>query len=143
MRLKIAAKMEEEHFFKTKVEPFLSPDVEFIGEVNDTEKVEFLRGAHALLFPITWLEPFGMVMIEAMACGTPVIAFRFGSVPEVVEHGTTGFVVDSEEEAVEAVRKLHTISRETVRRRFEERFTSKIMAQSYLKIYEKLLINSK
>ena len=107
MPLKIAAKVDraDERYFREEIEPLLDhPLVEFVGEIGDAEKAAFLGGALALLFPIDWPEPFGLVMIEAMACGTPVIAFRRGSVPEVIEHGVTGFVVDSVEEAVEAVR---------------------------------------
>ena len=112
------------------------PYVEFIGEIADDQKADFLSGAHALLFPIDWPEPFGLVMIEAMACGTPVIAFNRGSVPEVLDEGVTGFIVEDEIGAVAAVNRLHTVSREGVRKRFEERFTSHRMAQQYVDAYQ-------
>ena len=106
--------------------------------LNDRAKQGFLAGAAALLFPIDWPEPFGLVMIEAMACGTPVIAFRSGSVPEVVDHGITGFVVSDEEEAIQALRRLSELDRRRVRARFEKRFTSRRMAEEYLNHYVKL-----
>jgi glycosyltransferase involved in cell wall biosynthesis len=112
--------------------------VELIGEVNEQTKQDFLAGAAALLFPIEWPEPFGLVMIEAMACGTPVIAFASGSVPEVVENGATGFIVEGEAEAVEAVAKLDQIDRRGVRARFEQRFTAKRMAEDYVRHYASL-----
>ena len=110
-----------------------------VGEVNDKSKQDFLAGAAALLFPIDWPEPFGLVMIEAMACGTPVIAFRSGSVPEVIDHGITGFVVDGEEEAVKAIQLLAQLDRFRVRARFEQRFTAKRMAGEYVHQYETLV----
>jgi glycosyltransferase involved in cell wall biosynthesis len=113
--------------------------VDYIGEVSEPEKSGFLGGAHALLLPIDWPEPFGLVMIEAMACGTPVIAFRQGSVPEIVEHGVTGFIVDSIKDAMKAVEKLHTLDRSQIRRRFEERFSSEIMTQNYESLYHSLI----
>ncbi len=126
-------------YFEREVRPLLSDTARYVGPVDDARKGELLRGAEALLFPIDWPEPFGLVMIEAMACGTPVIAWRRGSVPEVVEDGVTGFVVDSEAEAVAALGRIGSISREGVRRRFEERFTSLRMAQGYVRLYERLL----
>jgi len=113
--------------------------VEFIGEINDSQKADFLSGAHALVFPIDWPEPFGLAMIEAMACGTPVIAFNRGAVPEVVDEGVSGFIVEDEIGAVAAVSRLHTLSREGVRKRFEERFTSHRMARQYLEAYQSVV----
>jgi len=140
--LKIAAKVDrvDEEYFATEIKPLLtSPQVEFIGEISDGEKSEFLSGAHALLVPVDWPEPFGLVMIEAMACGTPVIAFDRGSIPEVVEDGLTGFIVRDEADAVAAVEKLPRLTRPRVRRRFEERFTARRMAQDYLSVYRQLI----
>ena len=114
-------------------------DVEFIGEIDERRKPSFLGEARGLLFPIDWPEPFGLVMIEAMACGTPVLAFRHGSVPEVIDEGVTGFVVDSEEEAVRKLGALLALDRGRVRRRFEERFTASRMAADYLKLYKSLI----
>ncbi len=115
----------------------VSPYVEHIGEICDQEKSAFLSGAIALLVPIDWPEPFGLVMIEAMACGTPVIAYAYGSVPEVIEEGVTGFIVRNEDEAVAAVARLPTLDRVAIRRRFEERFSATAMAQRYLDLYER------
>ncbi|HWU55835.1 MAG TPA: glycosyltransferase, partial [Rhizomicrobium sp.] len=116
----------------------LSPHVDFIGEINDCQKQQFLGAARALLFPISWPEPFGLVMIESMACGTPVIAFDSGSVSEIMEDGVTGFVVDTVEEAAGLVGKLDGLSRPQVRARFEKRFSVEAMARAYVKIYENL-----
>ena len=113
--------------------------VEFVGEINDCEKSEFLSGAVALLLPIDWPEPFGLVMIEAMACGTPVIAFNRGSVPEVVDDGVTGFVVEDENGAMGAIDRLPQLSRQKVREVFEHRFTARRMAEEYLGIYRQLM----
>ena len=139
--LKMAAKVDraDVEYFKEVVEPMLGDGVEFIGEINDAQKPAFLGGARALLTPIAWSEPFGLVMIEAMACGTPVIAFERGSVPEIIDHGTTGFVVRSEAEAVEAVRRLGTLDRKAVRDQFDARFTARRMAQDYLDLYEEII----
>lgn len=140
-RLKIAAKVDaaDRVYFDDVIAPMLDhPLVEFIGEIGDGEKSAFLGGADALLFPIDWPEPFGLVMIEAMACGTPVIAWENGSVPEVIEHGLTGLIVRSEAEARDAVRMLPTLDRNAVRQRFEERFSALAMASRYLEIYAKL-----
>jgi glycosyltransferase involved in cell wall biosynthesis len=140
--LKIAAKVDraDEHYWQTIIEPMVrnAPNVEFVGEINETQKASFLGNAKALLFPIDWSEPFGLVMIEAMACGTPVIAFRCGSVPEVVDHGVSGFVVGDLDEAVAAVEQLDELDRANVRRQFEERFTVERMARDYVDIYHSL-----
>jgi glycosyltransferase involved in cell wall biosynthesis len=141
MPLQIAAKIPrgETHYFKEQLQPLIDGEqVRLIGEVNDEAKARFLAGASALLFPIDWPEPFGLVMIEAMACGTPVIAFRSGSVPEVIDQGVTGFVVEGEAEAAQAIGRLGEIDRRRVRAHFEQRFTAKRMATEYLELYEKL-----
>jgi glycosyltransferase involved in cell wall biosynthesis len=140
--IKIAAKVDDadRQYFERDIRPLLElPTVEYIGEISDDEKAEFLSGAHALLFPIDWPEPFGLVLIEAMACGTPVIAFNRGAVPEVVEEGVTGFIVEDEIGAVAAVNRLHRVPRDGVRRRFEERFTSHRMAQEYVEAYQSVI----
>jgi len=143
-RLKVAAKIypEERDYFKQTIEPLLHKSrswVEFIGEVGGQEKDDLLGNALALLFPIDWPEPFGLVMIEALSCGTPVIAWRNGSVPEVIEDGKTGFVVDSVEEAVRAVGRVASLSRHICRRVFEERFDAARMAQDYVEVYRRLV----
>ena len=143
MPLKIAAKVDraDQTYWETKIRPMVEddPGVEFIGEIGESEKARFLGGAAALLFPIDWPEPFGLVMIEAMACGTPVIAFRRGSVPEVIEENVSGFVVDTIEEAVAAVRRIPDLDRAKVRAEFERRFTAERMARDYVDIYRQLL----
>jgi glycosyltransferase involved in cell wall biosynthesis len=142
MKLKIAAKIDrvDREYFVERIEPLLSlPHVEFIGEIGEHQKAEFLGNAAGLLFPIAWREPFGLSMIEAMACGTPVVAMRAGSVPEVVDEGITGFVVENEDQAVAAVRRLHSLDRARVRRVFEERFTARRMADDYLSVYRNLI----
>ena len=127
-------------YWDAQVGPYLDdPRVEVVGEVDDAQKNDLLGNARALLFPIDWEEPFGLVMIEAMATGTPVIGYRFGAVPEVVDEGVTGFVVDSAQAAIEAVGKLDTLDRAAVRRRFEERFTDTRMAAGYVEIYRERL----
>jgi glycosyltransferase involved in cell wall biosynthesis len=139
--LKIAAKVDraDVDYFEDEIRPLLDqPGIEFIGEINDAQKSEFLSGAVALLTLIDWPEPFGLVMIEAMACGTPVIAYPRGAVPEVIESGLTGFIVNNADEAAAATADVGTLSRANVRQRFEERFTSHRMAQDYLKLYAKL-----
>jgi glycosyltransferase involved in cell wall biosynthesis len=113
-------------------------DVEFIGEIGEHQKSEFLGNAAALLFPIAWREPFGLVMIESLACGTPVVAFNNGSVPEVLENGLTGFIVNSEREAVAALCGIRNLDRARVRAEFERRFTARHMAQNYVKMYTRL-----
>ena len=140
--LKIAAKVDavDRDYFESEIRKLLAPpDVEYIGEISDDEKSSFLSGAVALLAPIAWPEPFGLVLIEAMACGTPVIAFNRGSVPEIVEDGVTGFVVENEKEAVAATHRLSRLSRSAIRRRFEERFTARRMAREYLAVYSNLI----
>jgi len=144
MKLKIAAKIDKADvdYFET-IRPLMEePHVEFMGEIKETEKNEFLGNAYAYLFPIDWPEPFGLAMIEAMACGTPTIAFRHGSVPEIVDEGVTGFVVDNVEEAVKAVARVQSFNRARCRGTFERRFTSWRMAKDYLSIYEALVENS-
>jgi glycosyltransferase involved in cell wall biosynthesis len=140
--LRIAAKVDtaDSAYFRDEIEPLLdSPWVDFIGEIDERQKQDFLGRALALLFPIDWPEPFGLVMIEAMACGTPVVAWRHGSVPEVIEPGVTGFIVDSLDAAVQAVRDVTELSRPRCRQRFEQRFTAERMALNYLAVYERLL----
>jgi glycosyltransferase involved in cell wall biosynthesis len=140
--LKIAAKVDpaDVGYFERDVRPLLdNPLVEFIGEIDETQKNEFLGRARALLFPIDWPEPFGLVMIESLACGTPVVAFRAGSVEEVIEHGRTGFIVDTEAEAIEATRRIGTIDRRACRRSFEQRFTSRRMVERHLSVYRQII----
>jgi glycosyltransferase involved in cell wall biosynthesis len=139
--LRIAAKVPraENRYFNETIKPLLDGNnVRFVGEVNDRKKQPFLANAAALLFPIDWPEPFGLVMIEAMACGTPVIAWRRGSVREVIEDGVTGFVVDSEAQAVEAIGRIRSLDRRRIRKRFEQRFTARRMAQDYVDTYRRL-----
>ena len=141
-KIKLAAKVDkvDRDYFEQIIKPLLSHrDVEFVGEVNAKEKTEFLQGASALLFPIDWPEPFGLVMIEAMACGAPVVAWNRGSVPEVIDEGLTGFIVESDEEAVAAIARCHDFDRQACRRRFEERFLAKRMAGDYLQLYESII----
>jgi glycosyltransferase involved in cell wall biosynthesis len=157
MPLRIAAKIPraETVYFKKRLEPHIDGEkVQLVGEVDEAKKRPFLAEAAALLFPIKWPEPFGLVMIEAMACGTPVIAYRAGSVlfldglalryhlpfaPEVIDEGVTGFIIDGEDEAVQAVKNLAQIDRRKVRARFEERFTSDRMARAYETRYRRLI----
>ncbi len=136
--LKIAAKVDQvdRAYFQKDIEPLLDhPLVDFVGEIGDADKTGFLGGARALLFPIDWPEPFGLVMIEAMACGTPVIAWNCGSVPEVIDDGTTGFIVADENEALQAVNWVSSLDRLKVRRVFEKRFSARAMAKRYLAVY--------
>ncbi len=142
--LKIAAKIDkvDEDYFREMIRPLIgAPGVEFIGEINEREKSEFLGQASALLFPVDWPEPFGLVMVEAMACGTPVLAFRCGSVCEVVDDGVTGYVIDTEDEAVRVLPDVLALDRRAVRRRFEERFTAARMAKDYIGVYRALVRN--
>lgn len=141
MKLKVAAKVDkaDREYFDSAIAPLLGAGhVEFIGEINDAQKPAFLSGAKALLFPIDWPEPFGLVMIESMACGTPVIAFNHGSVPEVMDDGVSGFIVQSEQQAIEAIGRLGTLDRARVRQQFERRFTARRMAEDYVRVYERL-----
>jgi glycosyltransferase involved in cell wall biosynthesis len=142
MPLRIAAKIDEmdEAYFHDVIKPlFPQPFVEYVGEVGEQEKQLLLQGAKALLFPIDWPEPFGLVMIEAFASGTPVIAWRNGAIPEIVEDGVSGFIVDSVDEAVAAVRRIGEIGRPACRAVFERRFTASSMAAGYLRLYDKIL----
>jgi glycosyltransferase involved in cell wall biosynthesis len=141
--LTIAAKVDkvDRAYFRHRIKPLLkNPAVEYIGEIGDAEKKAFYGNALALLFPIDWPEPFGLVLIEAMANGTPVIAFRRGSVPEIVEHGVTGFIVDSLEEAAAAVPMARALDRKVIRARFEERFSAARMANDYVTLYRNLML---
>ena len=140
--IKIAAKVDkvDEAYFREAIAPLLDqPGVEYIGEIDERSKSEFLGQARALLFPIDWPEPFGLSMIEAMACGTPVLAFRCGSVPEIIDPGVTGVIVDTMEQAVGMLPQVVALDRHAVRRRFEERFTATRMAKNYLQVYHALL----
>jgi glycosyltransferase involved in cell wall biosynthesis len=142
VKLLLAAKVDaaDREYFEDVIRPMLSsPWVEYIGEVGDSEKAEFLGNARALLFPIEWPEPFGLVMIESMACGTPVIAYDYGSVPEVVDDGVTGFIVRSEEEAVRAIDRAPSLDRRRCRETFERRFSARRMTQDYLALYDRVV----
>ncbi len=139
--LKVAAKIDkaDKAYFETAIAPLLAdPGVQFVGEIGDREKQEFLGKAAALLFPINWPEPFGLVMIEANACGTPVLAFRCGSVPEIIEPGVNGFIVETVPEAVATVSRLLKLDRGAIRATFEERFTARRMAEDYVGLYERM-----
>jgi len=140
--LKIAAKVDpvDQDYFETVVEPLLrEPLVEYVSEIGESQKDEFLGNAYALLFPIDWPEPFGLAMIEAMACGTPIIAYRQGSIPEVMEEGRTGFIVNELEDAIAAARRIPELSRKRCREMYEQRFTAARMARDYLRVYERLI----
>jgi glycosyltransferase involved in cell wall biosynthesis len=142
IKIKVAAKVDkaDEAYFDKEIRHLLDqPHVEYLHEVNETQKGPLLANAKALLFPIDWPEPFGMVLIEAMACGTPIVAYNHGSVPEIVEHGKTGFIVNTIEKAVEALENIHLISREECRDTFEKKFSATVMAKNYVRLYEKLL----
>jgi glycosyltransferase involved in cell wall biosynthesis len=144
--LKIAAKVDraDDDYFRTQIQPLLDgPGVEFVGEIDEHQKTQFLGEAQALLFPVDWPEPFGLSMIEAMACGTPVLAFRCGSVPEIVEDGLTGVIVDTVEEATAALPRVIALDRSKVRERFEQRFSATRMAEDYVDVYRSLLASSK
>jgi glycosyltransferase involved in cell wall biosynthesis len=140
--LKIAAKVDkaDQEYFDQRLKKLLDhPLVEFVGEISDKEKNEFLGNAIALVFPIQWIEPFGLVVIEALACGTPVVAFKNGSVPELIDHGVSGLVVNDAEEAVNAIRNIGMLERRECRKAFDERFTAGRMATDYLKVYNRVL----
>jgi glycosyltransferase involved in cell wall biosynthesis len=142
MPLKIAAKVDraDRRYFKREIEPLLAEsDAEWVGEISDQQKNEFLGNAYALLFPIDWPEPFGLVMIEAMACGTPIIAYQCGSVPEVMEDGVTGFIVRNQDDATQAVNSIRNLDRSRCREVFERRFTADRMASDYVDVYKQLI----
>lgn len=142
--LKIAAKVDvaDQEYFDAEIRELLDSElVEYIGEIGEDEKAEFMGKAHALLFPIDWAEPFGLVLIESMACGTPVVAYRMGSVPEVIEDDVTGFIVDDIDGAGDAVRKVDLLDRHSIRKVFEQRFTAGVMCRNYMEIYESLRDN--
>src|SRR3954447_21139178 len=142
MPLKVAAKVDpaDRRYFKREIEPLLNdPHIEWLGEISDKDKDEFLGNAYALLFPIDWPEPFGLVMIESMACGTPVIAYECGSVPEVMEDGVTGFIVRDLDHAVKAVHRIRDLSRSRCRETFDTRFTAERMASDYVDVYNGLI----
>jgi glycosyltransferase involved in cell wall biosynthesis len=142
MPLKIAAKVDraDREYYEYKIKPLLAnPNIEYIGEITEPQKAEFLGNAYAYLFPIDWPEPFGLTMIEAMACGTPTIAFNCGSVPEVITQGVTGLIVNNMEEAVDAVAEVSAMNRAACRQEFETRFTASRMARDYVKLYEAIL----
>jgi glycosyltransferase involved in cell wall biosynthesis len=142
MHLKIAAKVDsvDRAYFEDRIQPLLDgPLVEFIGEIDETEKEEFLGNAYALLFPIDWPEPFGLVMIEAMRCGTPIVAYRRGAVPEVIDEGVTGFICEDVDQAANAVQEVATLSRKRCGQVFEERFNVTRMAMDYVSIYKKII----
>jgi glycosyltransferase involved in cell wall biosynthesis len=144
--LRIAAKIDDadREYFEREIRPLFDlPFVEYLGEISEHEKAAFLGGARALLFPIDWEEPFGLVMIESMACGTPVVAWRRGSVPEVMTEGETGFVVSSMPEAVAAVQRIGTIDRTACRRVFETRFLASRMADDYVRLYEQVMADGR
>jgi glycosyltransferase involved in cell wall biosynthesis len=141
--LRMAAKVprSETRYYKECLQPLIDgQQIQLVGELKDAGKEDLLKGASALLFPIDWPEPFGLVMIEAMACGTPVIAFRRGSVPEVIDEGITGFIVDNEDEAIAAIKRIGELDRQRVRATFERRFTARRMAEDYLLHYQSLLV---
>src|ERR1700730_613439 len=142
MPLKIAAKIDrvDVEYFENVIKPLLDcPLIEFIGEIGYPEKNVFLGNAAALVFPINWREPFGLVMMESMACGTPVIAYPRGSVPEIIDHGINGFLVHGQESAARAVARISEVDRKRCRKCFEERFTAKRMTEDYLVLYERLV----
>jgi glycosyltransferase involved in cell wall biosynthesis len=146
MPIKIAAKIDkaDRDYFETEIKHLFDHRlVEYVGEINEKQKQEFLGNAVALLFPIDWPEPFGLVTIEAMACGTPVLAWNCGSVPEIIENGKSGYVVDNMEAAIEAANKIHALDRLLVRQSFEQRFTATRMAEQYLELYQMLILKNR
>jgi len=141
--LRIAAKVDrtDKAYFESQVRPLLNhPLVDYVGEIGEREKNEFIGNARALLFPIDWPEPFGLVMIEAMACGTPVIGYPCGAVAEVLEHGVTGYIVNDQQQAIAAARRIDRIDRHRCREGFEQRFTAMVMAERYLEVYRRLVV---
>ena len=144
MPLKIAAKVDkvDEAYYESKIKPLFKHSlVEYIGEISEKEKNDFLGNAYALLFPIDWPEPFGLAMIEAMACGTPVIARKRGSVPEVIEEGISGFTFENVDDAIKKIKKISSLKRQRVRQAFEEKFTAAHMAENYLKVYKQAMLS--
>ena len=140
--LKIAAKIDkaDKEYFEAKLRKLMDhPLVEYVGEISEKEKNDFLGNAIALVFPINWSEPFGLVMVEALACGLPVVAYRRGSVPELIEHGSSGFIVDSQDAAVHAVQNIRVLDRRECRMAFDRRFTAARMAKDYIGVYRKVL----
>jgi glycosyltransferase involved in cell wall biosynthesis len=140
--IKIAAKIDkvDEAYFRAAIAPFFNqPGVEYVGEIDERAKSAFLGGASALLFPVDWPEPFGLSMIEAMACGTPVLAFHCGSVPEIIDPGVTGHIVRTMDEAIRMLPQVLALNRRTVRQRFEQRFSATRMAKDYVQVYRSLL----
>jgi len=140
--LRIAAKVDpaDQNYFEAEIEPLLNhPLIEFVGEISDAEKDDFLGNAMALVCPYDWPEPFGLVLIEALACGTPVLAYRRGSIPEIINHGVTGFICETVSEMVDAVGQVSFIDRQQCRAAFDERFTAERMARDYVALYERLL----
>ncbi|HEY6334012.1 MAG TPA: glycosyltransferase family 4 protein, partial [Blastocatellia bacterium] len=145
MKLKIAAKVDnvDAPYYAERIEPLMDgPLIEFLGEIGEREKDRFLGNARALLFPIDWPEPFGLVMVEAMACGTPVVAYKRGAVPEVIDDGVTGFLCDEVDQAVDAVRRAKTLSRRQCRQTFEDRFSVTRMAMNYADLYTEMVKGS-
>jgi len=143
--LRIAAKVDptDQEYFHTEIEPLLSdPLIEFMGEITDAEKNEFLGNATALVCPYDWPEPFGLVLIEALACGTPILAYRRGSIPEIIEDGVTGFISEGLDEMTAAVQRIPEIDRRRCRKTFEQRFSAERMAQDYIRVYEQALGNT-
>jgi glycosyltransferase involved in cell wall biosynthesis len=143
--LRIGAKVDaaDRHYFETVVRPLLAhPLVEYVGEIHEKDKNDFIGGARALLFPIDWPEPFGLVMIEALACGTPVISYPGGAVPEVLDHGVTGYIVNDQQQAIAAARRIDRIDRRRCRQVFEERFTATVMAERYIEVYRRLVMRN-
>jgi glycosyltransferase involved in cell wall biosynthesis len=141
MKLKVAAKVDaaDRKYFHESIEPLLTqPHVEFVGEIGEREKCDFLGRASALLFPIDWPEPFGLVMIEAMSCGTPCVAWRAGSVPEIINEGVSGFIVDSIDDAVAATHRAASLDRHAIRAEFQQRFSVERMTRDYLAIYRRV-----
>ena len=140
VKLRIAAKVDpsDERYFRQRIAPLIGGGVEFVGELAERDKPAFLGNARGLFFPVDWPAPFGLAMIEAMSCGTPVLAWRNGAVPEVVEHGVSGFIVDSVDDALAHLPRLAALERSQVRHRFDTRFTAARMAQEYLAVYHSL-----